>query len=94
MVFRPDHPATRKPFYIAQHRLVMEEALGRFLLADENVHHVNGDRQDNRLANLELWSKSQPCGQRVEDKAGWAVQILRQYRPELLAENFWARAAL
>lgn len=70
---------------IAQHRLVMEQHLGRELLSTETVHHKNGQRSDNRLANLELWSSAQPPGQRVEDKVAWMVEFLALYAPERLA---------
>lgn len=63
----------------AEHRLVMEHHLGRALYRDETVHHLNGDRSDNRIDNLELWSSWQPAGQRVEDKIQWAKQVLARY---------------
>ena len=65
--------------YEIQHRTVMEAALGRALLADESVHHKNGDRSDNRLENLELWSRYQPSGQRAADKVAYAEEIIRRY---------------
>lgn len=68
-----------KSIHIKQHRVVMAEHLGRALLPGENVHHKNGDRTDNRIQNLELWSKSQPAGQRVADKIVWAKEILATY---------------
>jgi HNH endonuclease len=75
------HPAATKKGYVFQHRLVMEQVLGRYLLPEENVHHMNGVRDDNRPENLELWNTSQPAGQRAADKLEWARRIVELYSP-------------
>jgi len=75
-----------------EHRHLFEQLLGRKLLRTETVHHVNGDRANNRVAgspkarggryrsgNLELWSTSQPAGQDVPAKVAWAREILALY---------------
>lgn len=83
LLHRPDHPNSQKSGYIMEHVLVMSEHLGRPLFEDENVHHIHGDRADNQIGNLELWSTAQPSGQRVIDKIAWMKSFIQRYEQEI-----------
>lgn len=56
--------------YIGEHRMIVEQQIGRLLEPHERVHHKNGVRHDNRPENLELWKvkgKKDPSGVRSVD---------------------------
>jgi hypothetical protein len=57
-IYAPDHPNATKQRRVAEHRLVMEKKLGRFLLCSEVVHHLDGNPQNNNIENLVLFSRN------------------------------------
>lgn len=54
LVQMPNHPDSRQDGSILEHRLVMENVIGRRLFKDEDVNHINGKKGDNRPENLKL----------------------------------------
>jgi hypothetical protein len=52
-----EHPRATSKGYVLEHLLVVEKALGRYIQPNENVHHKNGIKDDNRLENLEVMTR-------------------------------------
>lgn len=57
-IYSPTHPNRTKMKYVCEHRLEMEKYLGRILTRNEVVHHINGNKLDNRIENLMLYSST------------------------------------
>jgi len=79
---------TARGLWMYEHRYVIQESLGRPLLPSETVHHRNGIRHDNRLENLELWTKAHGAGARRSDIVREMIKddpraVLQMVRDEL-----------
>jgi len=62
IVYKPDHHFADNKGYVKEHRLVWEEYHNACLLPWAIVHHINGNKTDNRPENLDVMSPEEHCG--------------------------------
>lgn len=68
-LYKPEHPnAIKGKRYIAEHRHVLEQKIGRYLLSNEIAHHIDGNKQNNKPENLEVLIASEHSKYHAEQR--------------------------
>lgn len=92
----PEHPNATSNGYVLEHRIVIENMLGRILSVNEIIHHIDGDGKNNCPGNLEVMSKSEHARMHMLKRGRKMATLLcpacgcifdREYRQTFLAKK-------
>ena len=91
-IYKPEHPSANK-HYILEHRLIIEQHLGRYLQPKEKVHHINGVRDDNQIENLIVLTQSAHAHIHLSQKRRNQPPQVRQYTSQRMKKLWQERHA-
>mgnify|MGYP003440453698 FL=1 len=77
------HPNSNSRWYVAEHRLIVEENIGRILLPSEIVHHIDGNKKNNDISNLEIiTNQGKHASLHIQDKHRWYMGKIKSEDPK------------
>ena len=74
-----DHPRANSGGYVMEHRLVVEQHLGRLLEDGEVVHHIDGNRKNNEIDNLDIMTNSEHSALHAREMWVLIRRLLSEY---------------
>ncbi len=84
----PEHPKATKNHYVLMHRVVMENFLGRMLKDNEVVHHIDHNKKNNDISNLELMDKALHVEMHSKEQGRQMVKLICPWcKKEFIAEK-------